>query len=152
MFVLFGIDPKKLKTYVHTKLHRDVYNSFIYNFQIWKHTRSWMFIERIDAEAETPILWPPHAKSWLIGKDLTLGGIGGRRRRERQRMRWLDSITKSMDMILSKLRELVMTRRPGILWFMGWQRVGHDWVAELNWTKKEVICRTMKRQRTNLSV
>ena len=59
-------------------------------------------------------------------KTLMLGKIEGRRRRGRQRMRWLDGITDSMDMILSKLRELVMDRRPGVLQSMGSQRVGHD--------------------------
>jgi len=68
-----------------------------------------------------------------LEKTLMLGGIGGRRRRGRQRMRWLDSITDSMDLSLSELRSLWWTGRPGVLWFMGSQRFGHDWATELNW-------------------
>ena len=70
-----------------------------------------------------------------LEKTLMLGGIGGRRKRGRQRMSWLDGITDSMDMSLSELQSWWWTGRPGVLWFMGSQRVGHDWMAELNWTE-----------------
>ena len=59
-------------------------------------------------------------------KTLTLGKIEGRRRRGQQRMRWLDSINDLMDMGLVRLRQWVMDGGPGVLWFMGSQRVGHD--------------------------
>ena len=70
----------------------------------------------------------------LLEKSLMLGGIGGRRR-GRHRMRCLDRITYSMDMSLGELWELWWTVRPGMLQFMGSQRVGHAWVTKVNWLK-----------------
>ena len=69
-----------------------------------------------------------------LEKTLMLGGIGGRRRRGWQRMRWLDGITDSIDLwVWVNSWSWWWTGRPGVLWFMGSQRVGHDWATELNW-------------------
>ena len=95
-----------------------------------KGNQSWIFIGRTDVEAETSIIWLPDVKNWLIWKTMMLGKIEGGKRREQQRMRWLDGIAASMGLSLSKLRCWWWTGRPGMLQCMGSQR---DTTERLNW-------------------
>ena len=106
-----------------------------------KGNQSCRFIGRIDAEAETPIFGHMMWRTDSFEKILMLEKIEGGRRRGRQRMRWLDGITDSMDMSLNKLQELVMDREGWHAAVHGSQRVRHDRATELNWT--EFDCRSL---------
>ena len=87
----------------------------------------WDFFGRDDVNTETQVLWPPREKIDSLENSLMLGEIGGRRRRGRQRMRWLDGITDSMDVSLGELRELVMDRE-----LQFWSRKKSDTTERLN--------------------
>ena len=103
-----------------------------------KLNQSWIFIGRTDGEAETPILWPLDAKTWLTRKDTdVVGKIEGRGRRDRQSIRWLDGITHLMDMSLSKFQELVIDRR-SLESCSPWGCKELDTTEWLSWTESSI--------------
>ena len=107
-----------------------------------KGNQSWIFIGKTDAEAETPILWPPDAKNWLIWKDPDAG----------KGWRWEEKGTTGWDSWMASATGWTWvwvnseswwwTGRPGMLQSMGLQIVGHNWTTELNWSEsiKELLC------------
>ena len=100
-----------------------------------KGDQPWAFFRRNDAKAETPILWPPHVKSWLIRKDSDAGReLGAGEGDARGWDGWMASLTQ-WTWVWVNSGSWWWTGSPGVLWFMGSQRVGHDRATERNWTE-----------------
>ena len=103
-----------------------------------KGDQSWVFTGRSDVETETPILWPPDAQNWLLGKDPDAGKDWRQEEKgttedemvgwHHQRWTWVSASSKNWW----------WTGKPGVLQSMGSQRAGHDWMTELNWAGEEV--------------
>ena len=116
-----------------------------------KGDQSWDFFGRTNAKAETPALWPPHAKSWLIGKDWCWEGLGaGGEGDDRGWDGWMASPTR-WTWVWVNSGSWWWTGRRGVLWFMGSQRVGHDW-TELNWKGERDSCRLKKELKIRIPV
>ena len=101
--------------------------------------QSWIFIGRTEAEAEAPVLWPPDAKNWLIGKDPGVGKDERQKEKvttEDEMVRWHHHLCPTQwTWVWASSRSCWWTGEPGVLQSMGLQRVGHDWTNELNWTE-----------------
>ena len=105
-----------------------------------KGDQSWVFIGRNDPEAETPILWPPHVKSWVIRKDWCWEGLGaGGEGDDRGWDDWMASPTRCTRVWVNS-KSWWWAGRPGVLQFMRSQMVGHDWVTELNFGHSIIHC------------
>ena len=105
-----------------------------------KRNKSWIFIGRTDAEAETPVLWPPDAKNWLIWKDPDSGKDW--RQEEKGTTGWDGWMASPIwwTWVWVNSGSCWWTGKPGVLQSMGSQRVGHDWVIELNWFSIFRLC------------
>ena len=100
-----------------------------------KGNQSWIFIGRTDAEAEAPIPWPPDVKIWLIGKDWCWERLQAGEGDDRGWDGWMASLTR-WTWVWASSKSWWWTGRPGVLLFIGSQRVGYEWATELNWTEK----------------
>ena len=96
-----------------------------------KGNQSWIFIGKTEAEAETPILWPPDVKNWLFGKDPDAGKDWRWEVKRTTEDEMVDGITDSMTWVWASSKSWWWTGKPGVLQSMGSQRVGHDWATEL---------------------
>ena len=103
-----------------------------------KGDQSWVFMEGLMLKLKLQYFGHLMHRVDSLEKTLMLGGVGGRRRRGRQRMRWLDGITDLMDRVWVNSGSWWWTGRPGMLRFMGLQRVGHDWATDLIWSDRPI--------------
>ena len=111
---------------------------FSSNFMLF-YTSSYILLIPANAKAETPVLWPPHVKSWVIGKDSDAGRDWGQEEGDdRGWDGWIASLTR-WTWVWVNSGSWWWTGRPGVLRFMGSQRVGYDWATELNWTLKKFM-------------
>ena len=113
-----------------------------------KGNQSWKSIGRTDAEAETPVLWPPDVKNWPIGKDPDAGKDWRQEEKgttEDELVGWHQPT--QWTWVWASSRSWWWTGRPGMLQSMGSQRIRHDWTNELNWTEGEEKCGMSSRQR-----
>ena len=109
-----------------------------------KGDQPWLFFGRNDAKAETPVLWPPHAKSWLIGKGSDAGrdwGQGEKGTTEDEMAGWHHQLD---GYEFEWTPGDGWTGRPGVLWFMGSQRLGQDWATDLIWSDDTEVERILE--------